>query len=157
VAGTRVRRRYRTAGVAGGPSHAAAAPEAPPPVAELLQVDREYRREAKAGHLQTIAPKRFNPDGVAWLPIFHTTRGGRRYTALFSNTGQAHRLRRTRDWVVLYYRNGEGEGQATVVTEYQGPLSGRRVVRGREGECLAHYDVHPPADPVGDTDGNGVI
>jgi hypothetical protein len=26
-----------------------------------------------------------------------------------------------------------------VVTETHGPLKGRRVVRGREKECLAHY------------------
>jgi hypothetical protein len=57
----------------------------------------------------------------------------------------------------VYYRDGRGEGQTTIVTEYEGPLRGRRVVRGRERECMAHYGVHPPADPVGDTDGNGVI
>ncbi|TVR50037.1 MAG: DNA-binding protein, partial [Gemmatimonadales bacterium] len=26
-----------------------------------------------------------------------------------------------------------------VVTEHQGELAGRRVVRGREGECWEHY------------------
>jgi len=26
-----------------------------------------------------------------------------------------------------------------VVTEYRGPLTGRRVVQGRERECLAHW------------------
>jgi hypothetical protein len=26
-----------------------------------------------------------------------------------------------------------------VVTEYHGALKGRRVVRGRERECVAHY------------------
>ncbi len=114
---------------------------AEPPVAELLDVDREYRRRAAAGELRTIAPRRFNPRGEAWLPILHTARGERHYTALYSNTGRAHRLGRQRDWVVLYFTGERGEdGQHTVVTGREpGPLRGRRVVRGREAECLEHY------------------
>ena len=38
-----------------------------PAVATLLDVDREYREEATAGALRTIAPRRFNPEGKAWL------------------------------------------------------------------------------------------
>ncbi|MEK6604891.1 MAG: helix-hairpin-helix domain-containing protein, partial [Nitrospirota bacterium] len=67
------------AAAAHGPSHE-------PSVAELLDVDREYRENAAAGSLRTIAPRRFNPDGEAWLPVLHTHRGPRHYTALFSNT-----------------------------------------------------------------------
>ncbi len=37
--------------------------------------------------------------------------------------------------------HGAEEGQWTVVTAHGGPLDGRRVVRGREGECAAHYGV----------------
>ncbi len=111
-----------------------------PPVEELLDVDREYRAKAGAGELFTIAPKRFNPKGEAWLPVLHTKRGQRRYTALFSNTKLAHELGKTRDWVVLYYaRPGEREAQATVVTETGGDLAGRRVVRGRERETSELY------------------
>lgn len=111
-----------------------------PPVEELLDVDREYREKAAAGQLFTIAPKRFNPKKEAWLPVLHTRRGPRRYTALFSNTKLAHDLGKTRDWVVLYYRRpGEREGQATVVTETEGELAGRRVVRGRERETREAY------------------
>jgi DNA polymerase (family 10) len=128
-----------------------------PPVEDLLDVDREYRRRAEAGELRTIAPRRFNPDRDAWLPILHTTRGAREYTALYSNTAQAHRLGRVRDWVVVYFDGRRGEGQATVVTERSGPLRGRRVVRGREGECLQHYGIVPPEDPRAHTDGDGVI
>lgn len=128
-----------------------------PAVEDLLQVDREYRSKAKAGLLRTIAPRRFNPDREAWLPILHTSRGGRDFTALYSNTAQAHRLGRVHDWVVIYYDGLPGEGQATVVTEYAGPLRGRRVVRGREGECLQHYGVEHPEDPRAHTDGDGVI
>lgn len=55
---------------------------------------------------------------------------------MFSNTAQAHRLDRTGDWVVIYFHDHHGaEGQCTVVTEHQGALRGRRVVRGREPEC----------------------
>ena len=105
-----------------------------PAVSELLDVDREYREKARAGQLRRIAPRRFNPRREAWLPVLHTQRGVRHYTALFSNTAQAHRLGRTKDWVVLYYDGRAGERQCTVVTENRGPSRGQRVVRGREGE-----------------------
>lgn len=117
------------------------APAVRPPVAELLDVDREYRDGVERGALPRIAPRRFNPRREAWLPILHTDRSGREYTVLFSNTARAHQLGRTRDWVVLYFDGPDREHQATVVTERQGPLRGRRVVRGRERECLEHYGV----------------
>ena len=107
-----------------------------PSVREILDVDREYRDRAAALSLPRIAPRRFNPSGEAWLPILHTRRGGRHYTALFSNTAQAHSLKRTDDWVVIYVDEGVGEHQWTVVTEPRGPLAGQRVVRGRERECM---------------------
>jgi Holliday junction resolvasome RuvABC DNA-binding subunit len=115
-------------------------PDSRPPVAELLDVDAEYRKKAAQGSLTLIAPRRFNPENEKWLPILHTRRGEREYTAVFSNTARAHALGRTRDWVVLFHHQDQTpEGQATVVTEYRGPLSGRRVVRGREAETLEHY------------------
>ena len=58
------------------------------------------------------------------------------YTALFSNTARAHRAGRTRDWVVLYTDDGGRADQYTVITATRGPLSGRRVVAGREDESL---------------------
>jgi len=113
-----------------------------PPVAELLDVDEEYRNNAAKGALTLIAPRRFNPEGEKWLPILHTRRGDRHYTAVFSNTARAHALGRTRDWVVLFHHEDDTpEGQATVVTEYRGPLAGRRVVRGREAETLEPYQA----------------
>jgi putative hydrolase len=112
---------------------------AEPPIAELLDVDAEYRREAEAGTLKKIAPRRFNPTGEAWLSVLHTARGGRHYTALFSNTARAHELRKTRDWVVLYHDGRDGEHQCTVITSEFGRLKGLRIVRGREDECEAHY------------------
>jgi hypothetical protein len=60
---------------------------------------------------------------------------------LFSNTGRAHELGKTRDWVVVYYNKGTGEDKCTVVTEYAGPMVGKRVVRGREKECAQHYNI----------------
>jgi hypothetical protein len=115
-------------------------PDGGPSVATLLEVDREYLAKADDGTLPTIAPKRFNPSGDAWLPVLHAQRDGWHFTALFSNTAQAHQLGRTHDWVVLYHYDDEhAEGQHTVVTETHGPLAGRRVVRGREAECRAHY------------------
>jgi hypothetical protein len=107
-----------------------------PSVEEILDVDREYREKAAAGQLVKIAPRRFNPSHVAWLPILHTTRGRRHYSALFSNTALAHRLGRTDDWVVIYWDSGRGERQCTVVTAERGPLKDQRVVRGRESQHL---------------------
>jgi len=109
------------------------------PVAEILDVDREYRDKAAAGALPTIAPHRFNPNHEAWLPILHSNRGERHYTAMFSNTARAHQMGRTRDWVILYYDGPDGERQGTVITSQRGPLTGERIVRGRESECLEYY------------------
>lgn len=109
-----------------------------PPVEVLLDVDREYREQAKAGTLQKIAPRRFNPAAEAWLPILHTRRGPWEFTALYSNTALAHELNRIGDWVVIYYHTDAlPEGQCTVVTESRGQMTGARVVRGREVECGA--------------------
>jgi len=111
-----------------------------PPVSELLAIDREYREKTARGELRTIAPRRFNPERKRWLPVMHTERNNLHYSVFFSNTARAHELGKTHDWVVLYYQQDGGhEGQATVVTEYRGPLAGRRVVRGREGACLEYY------------------
>ncbi len=110
-----------------------------PSVAELLDVDREYREGAGADLLPRIAPKRFNPAGRRWLPILHTSRGDHHFTALFSNTERAHRLGMTGDWVVIYGDRGRTDGQWTIVTAQGGPLRGRRVVRGREDECARYY------------------
>jgi hypothetical protein len=117
-----------------------------PGVDLLLDVDREYRDKAERGVLPKIAPRRFNPTGAAWLPILHIERGDWRFTALFSNTAFAHELGRVGDWVVIYFHQDSGpEGQRTVVTETRGPFAGRRVIRGREAECLAQSDraTHP--------------
>lgn len=111
-----------------------------PSVAMLLEVDREYRQKAEAGGLPSIAPKRFNPEGKAWLPVLHTRRGSWHFTALYSNTATAHKFKRTRDWIVVYfYDDDHVEGQHTIVTETRGVLAGQRVVRGRETECREFY------------------
>lgn len=105
----------------------------------LLEVDAEYRRRADADELRRIAPRRFNPEGEAWLPVMEVERDGWEMRILFSNTRRAHELDRTRDWVVIYWRSNGEHGQATVVTGRSGELEGRRVVRGREPECWEHY------------------
>ena len=127
------------------PANTSPVPEEPT-VAELLEVDEEYRYAAPADKLKKIAPRRFNPAGEAWLPVLHTTRGGRHCTALFSNTARAHQFQKTRDWVVLYYDAGQGERQCTVITADFGPLRGKRIVRGREAECLDYYHQRRQAD-----------
>jgi len=116
--------------------------EARPEVGLLLEVDRQYRQKVEADELPRIAPQRNNPDGAAWLPVLHSYEDGWHFTALFSNTDRAHELGRVRDWVVIYFERDGHEGQCTVVTEYRGPLTGKRVVRGREDEVGA---LSPPA------------
>ena len=111
-----------------------------PDVETLIEVDREYRQQAEQGRLPVIAPRRFNPEGKAWLPVLHTGRDGWHFTLLYSNTARAHELKRTRDWVVVYfYDDHHQEGQVTLVTETRGPLAGKRIVRGRELECRNYY------------------
>jgi hypothetical protein len=120
-----------------------------PKVEALLKVDAEYRKKAKADELRKIAPKRFpgppgsgagNPDNEAWLPILNLERNGWVFTAVYSNTAQAHKLGTTHDWVVIYYERDGREGQATVVTKLNNPMKGKRVVRGREVECQQFYE-----------------
>ncbi len=112
-----------------------------PSVALLLAIDEEYRRKAEEGRLRKIAPKRFNPQGEAWLPVMRTKRQGWSFTVLFSNTALAHQRGKTHDWVVIYYEKDGRQQQSTVVTAERGKLAGRRVVRGRERECREYYRV----------------
>jgi len=112
-------------------------------VAELLAIDAEYRARSAADELQRIAPRQFNPTGEAWLPVLRTHRETRHYTAVFSNTAQAHQLGRTHDWVIIRRADRHDRRQWTVVTARRGPLSGLRIVRGREHECYRFYARHP--------------
>ena len=107
-----------------------------PSVALLLEIDADYQRRARAEELPKLTPRRFNPRGEAWLPVFHAERDGWSFTALYSNTARAHKLGKTHDWVVIFFERDGDEGQCTVVTEHSGVLRGQRVVRGREPECL---------------------
>ena len=110
-----------------------------PPVATLLQLDRQYREKAERDELRRIAPKRFNPSGEAWLPIMERELPPWKVTLLFSNTKRAHELEKTRDWVVVYYEADHEQGQCTIMTAGSGHLNGKRVVRGRENECREYY------------------
>ncbi|MCR9286342.1 MAG: helix-hairpin-helix domain-containing protein [Bacteroidetes bacterium] len=106
-----------------------------PSVALLLEIDSIYREKSFFGELKKIAPRRFNPRNLVWLPILHIEKEDWDFTALFSNTARAHQLNKTKDWVVIFYEKNGHEGQATVVTETRGVLTGSRVVRGRERAC----------------------
>ena len=110
-----------------------------PPVAELLDVDRQYRLLAELGRLPRVAPRRFNPTGEAWLSVLRTRRGGCRYTASYSNTARAHELGTLRDWIVISRDDENGRAQWTVITGGYGKLRKRRIVRGREAECAEYY------------------
>ena len=106
---------------------------------ELLDIDCSYRRLAELDRLPRIAPRRFNPEGKAWLPILHTQQGSRHYTALFSNTARAHEFQTINDWVVIYRDDAAGRGQWTVITAHLGRLKGRRIVCRLERQCAEYY------------------
>jgi hypothetical protein len=109
-----------------------------PSVAELLSLDEEYRCKA-ADRLPCVAPYRFNPARAAWLPILHSTRADRHYTALYSHTPRVQSPGTTPDGVVIYRDDPGGHGHWTVITAGLGPLYGKRIVRGREDECTRLY------------------
>jgi hypothetical protein len=119
-----------------------------PSVELLLDVDSRYRSAVRKGTLRKIAPHRFNPKGIAWLPVLHLERDGWSFHVMFSNSARAHRLGRTSDWVVIVYERGGRESQCTVVTEHRGPDAWRRVVRGRERESYEHHLRHPQPPPT---------
>ena len=102
----------------------AAAQTIVPSVDELFDVDREFRRGALEGQ-----------------SFLHTMRGERRYSALFSPSALAYRYGRQRDWVIIDLEVPGRNLRWTVVTEWRGPLKGKRVVRGREVECFQLYDA----------------
>src|SRR5262249_41409161 len=112
-----------------------------PSVADLLTVDQAYRVQAEQHLLPLLTPRRFNSNHQPWLPLLNTKQHGWRLRALYSNTALAHRLNQTRDWVVIYFHDGQTSGQRTIVTETRGHLRGRRVVRGRERECRLYYQI----------------
>jgi len=118
-----------------------------PCVSLLLEVDRRYQQLAREGRLHKIAPRRFNPKHRTWLPVMHHPQNGWSFDVMFSNTWRAHQLGHCDDWVVIRYHRDDTEGTSTVVTEHRGPDTGRRVIRGRERACRAHYQAHPPPRP----------
>jgi hypothetical protein len=63
------------------------------------------------------------------------------------HTPRAHQLKKTFDWVVIYFDGRGGERQCTVITSAYGPLAGKRIIRGREPECMEHY-LRPAARDV---------
>ena len=56
-----------------------------PNVDVLLKIDGMYRKRAKQGSLKTIAPKRFNPSGVSWLPIMNYQDSNWQFRIMYSN------------------------------------------------------------------------
>ena len=92
-----------------------------PSIEELLDVDREFRKRQ--------------------VMVIHTRRNGRRYSALYSPTPLARRLRRDRDWVVIELEQRGPNPRWTIVTERRGVMKGKRVVRSREVECFWFYQM----------------
>ena len=120
-----------------------------PSIRLLLQVDAAYHDRASRNELKLIAPRRFNPKGIAWLPVMHTHYRGWYFTAMYSNTARAHQLNKFQDWVVIFVSSDlEPDWQCTIVTETHGALKGKRVVRGQEDACERYYDRETSSEPV---------
>jgi hypothetical protein len=122
--------------------HLKAPREAPgePSVDLLLEIDAEFRNLIER-HAASRGRR---------ARVMIVQRGGWNFRAAFAETALAHRLGRTRDWVVIEFHNDRYAGQRTVVTEERGRQAGRRVVRGRETECEATTDVSSSPTLPGD-------
>jgi hypothetical protein len=117
-----------------------------PTVGALLAVDRPYVNGPPP--IRCPPSRRFAsiPAAEAWQPVLHAERDvlAADSPPKFSNTAQAHQLKRTRDWVRhLSLPNSE---QFREASHWRGdgdswsPGGSSGVVRGpRESECRAHY------------------
>jgi hypothetical protein len=76
--------------------------------------------------------------------------------ALFSNTARTHQVGKTCDWVILYYDDGSGEQQCTVITSQQGPLKGQWIVHGREAAWAQSYQK-PQGQPLASVTDRSVV
>jgi hypothetical protein len=112
-----------------------------PDVEDLLFVDASFRKHVAEHPAEQVA--------LGWLPLFRLEYRGWRYRASFCRTAIAQRLGKMQDWVTVSFDNGCASGQRMVVSEVRGDLRGRRVVRGRERACRAHYEVLPDAALAG--------
>jgi putative hydrolase len=121
-----------------------------PGVETILEVDREYRRMATADTLPTIPVSGPTSDGVEVpRPILHAESGPWVFTAMYTTSARSRTLDRTRDWVVVVFADESGDqGRVTVVTERRGPLASKRVVRGREMECVHYYARYGSESPA---------
>ncbi len=113
------------------------------PIGLLLALDARYRALGISGQLRRIAPRRFNPEHRAWLPLMHIEIRGWQVRVMYSNTERAHQLARVSDWVIIVAERDGQTARATVVTERYGVLRGRRVIRGREQACRDYYRQRP--------------
>lgn len=107
-----------------------------PSVEELLELDRQYRDLAADGKLPRLVLDADSDGLTEWAPVWHTVRDDRNYTILFSTSFRARERDATHDWVVIYLDEQDHRGQWTVITARYGAIAGRRIVRGREDECL---------------------
>lgn len=114
---------------------------AEPSVADLLSVDEDFRRQVEGEQLFRVAASD-EAGGGGLLPLLSQRRNGWKLLAMYSNTALAHRLGRSRDWVVIYFQKDGHKGQRIVCTERRGSLRGRRVVRGREEECRLYFGAN---------------
>lgn len=91
----------------------------PPSRALLLQLDREYRRRARAGELPRVPPR---TPGTPWVPVLHRVRQGWAFTVRAAH-GRGNRVR-------IHYRRGGSRGGCSVESTLS---DGERRIRGHWG------------------------
>lgn len=101
------------------------------PIAELLDVDQEYRDAASHDQLRL--------DVSSHSPMMSVQRGDRHYTVHYSHSPRAQQFHATEDWVVIERDDQPEHMKWTVMTSHDGRLHGCRTVRGRDEECYDYY------------------
>lgn len=105
-----------------------------PTVPDLLALDQQYRewvaKDALFGESSEMTS----------VYVLRKSFHGWHFRCLFSQGSLAARLGKSEDWVTIYFNDGSAYGERTVETAESGPLSGQRVVRGREKECQQYYN-----------------
>jgi len=110
----------------------------------LLTFDRMYRSKVKddllpKDHPEINAPGNQNSEKYNRQPIWKFCEDGKNFTIQFSDSHRARLLNKTSDWVLLHLDTPSESYRWTVITSQFGSLKGKRIVLGREGDCVKFY------------------
>lgn len=104
-------------------------PQTRPAPETLLELDGAYREAARTRRLACIAPVTRNPYREAWLPVMHADRDGTSYFVRYSNSRLAGAGPGPSDAVVIWWQQGDAEGETVVWTAPDTAFRRQREVR----------------------------